>query len=254
MTNTLLILCINLEKRLDRRESIRRQADLYGLKVQFVKAVEGALNPVESYQRYNRSKRTVLFDDLAPGQIGINESYYNALGLFLDSDHEYVLILEDDAIFPENIKEILDYLTNHTSGWDVIRLQRSRKQTGIKVDKLFGYELICPISVGLLMTACLYTRKGAQKSRKLFESYSVPADYMYKYSHFKGLRVLEVNPAMVTQADELGSDIWIKDLSCKEYKNGVNLVLKLIDIMKGKLGQGIRVFYVPFTKVWYKKN
>lgn len=245
------IYVINLESRPDRLDKVKKQLAKCGLSFERIDAVDGRVHSPDYYEHYDRAKRLKYFDDLVGGEIGCSESHFLALDTFQKKGKtDYCLVLEDDAILPENFVETLKTLTEKRSGWDLIRLQRSRKQKGVVVDKVDGHEIIFPFMVGLKTTALLYSKRGAEKTRNLYKCFIFPADHVLKFTHLFGIWTYETNPEYVDQdRDELGDIETVE----KPLKGGIALRLKLWMKCYRVLGQGVRIFLMPSAYFRWKK-
>ena len=248
----LSVYLINLKSRPDRLEKMENQLSDRGLKYTVVEAVDGRLKAPSEYKNYNRSKRLKYYEDLVGGEIGCSTSHFKALDMYCStSDTPFCLVLEDDAILPDNFLETLETLTTQRKGWDLIRLQRSRKQKGPVVDRVDGHEIIFPFMVGLKTTALLYTRKGAQRTRKLYQSFMFPADHVLKFAHLSGIWVYETNPTYIDQDRSEPGDI---DTQHKPFKVDITVQDRISMCLYRITGQGVRLFLIPLAWLRWKKT
>lgn len=244
---------INLASREDRLANIvgeLEKASLHGVRID---AVDGRIKPPEDYVHYDRAKRLKYYDDLVGGEIGCSESHFLALDTYLrEGKADFCLVLEDDAILPENFKSSVETLVNYRSGWDLIRLQRSRKQKGVVVDTIDGHEILFPYMVGLKTSALLYTRKGAEKTRELYSKFIFPADHVLKFGHLYGIWTFETNPTYVDQNRDEKGDI---DTQQKPFKEKISFYNKAVMLAYRILGQRIRILLMPFAYIrWKNRN
>lgn len=247
------VICINLAKRIDRREKVEKQARKLGLTLRFMDAVDGSQVKLDELPHYNRKKRARYFDDLVPGGAACAESHFLALDDFLGREDRapFLLTLEDDVIFPENFMEILRVLLEETTGWDCLRLQRSRKQWGIKVGRVNSHDVIFPLMVGLNNTGILFNEKGAVAAHKLFSAYMFPADHILKFAHFQGVMVYEVSPPVLTQDKSKAGNIESQD---GVFKKGVPWYRKLEMRIYRHCGQGVRFLLMPYARLRFRKS
>lgn len=245
------VICINLAKRIDRREKVEKQARKLGLTLRFMDAVDGSQVKLDELPHYNRKKRARYFDDLVPGGAACAESHFLALDDFLGREDRapFLLTLEDDVIFPENFKEILTEILERTSGWDCLRLQRSKKQWGIRVANIESYDIIFPLMVGLNNTGILFNERGAMAARKLFSNFMFPADHILKFAHFEGIMVYEVNPPILTQDKSKEGNIELQDGVFKETTSWLRILeMKVVRVF----GQGIRILLMPYARLSFR--
>jgi GR25 family glycosyltransferase involved in LPS biosynthesis len=115
------IYVINMDKATDRLSRIKHQLETLGLPYKRIEAVDGkALNIKDSctnpYQFYLRQRR-----DCLPGEVGCMESHRLAWKTALKQNCDYTLILEDDAILPDDLKITLESIESSTA-LDIINL------------------------------------------------------------------------------------------------------------------------------------
>lgn len=249
--NNLKTLCINLPSRSDRRDEMTKKLSDIDLDFSFVDGVLGASKDIEDFPCYNRERRLKYYDDLSKGELGCAEAFCRAFETFLnDHDESYLLLLEDDVIFPARFKSLLGVLISERKGWDCIRLQRSRKQIGPTVETLGEYNLKYPLMTGMNNTGLLMTRDAVNKVLPLFKKHIFAADHVLKFAHFKGVLVYEVDPEILSQDTSKPGDT---DTQAKPFKNGISLYRKMIMICYRVIGQGIRLFFMPLALLKWKK-
>lgn len=241
---------INLERREDRKAECINLADSLGLDFQYFKAVDGSLLELDKVNEYNRNFRLKHYEDMKPGEVGVCLSFKACLLDFIGSDDDHMVLLEDDLSAPQNLPEFINKLIENYEGWDAIRLQRSKKQEGVKVAEVLGHSIVFPLRIGLCMTGVLYTKSGARKALRVFDSFFLPADEAMKFSHFKGLLMYEVNPIIVGQRDGLVSDIGGGN---QRPPKSMSLWSKLLIKCYYLFGQGARVFLMPVAKLKFRK-
>lgn len=239
---SLVYYCINLERRRDRRNAAMEEAAKGGISLEFVDAVDGLDLNLDEVSEYNKELRLKYYEGLSRGDVGCCLSHKKAFEQFLDSDYQFAVVLEDDFVIPNGFRRWVEEFITDTKGWEAVRLQRSRKQEGPTLHSQGGFEIIYPIRVGLTTTACIYTRGGARKAIKVYESFFLPVDYAMKFCHLKGLSILEVNPKMVSQREGVTSDIGGKSQKPPIEKGWWP---KFVVAAYSVLGQGMRVLFVP---------
>lgn len=118
-SNLFQIYCINLKERPDRWERFIKQPGVTELIQSYpferFEGINGKLLDIKNDNRVSlRTKRNILYqkrrdhEDLdTPGGVGCYLSHYTCWKKFLETDKEYLLILEDDAEVPDTFKELL---------------------------------------------------------------------------------------------------------------------------------------------------
>ncbi|MHB8789324.1 MAG: glycosyltransferase family 25 protein [Desulfobulbaceae bacterium] len=108
----MMIFYLNLDKDVDRRESMERQLQLVGLPYERISGVYGAglsdHELSEVYSKHRAMRRYCM--DLNKAQIGCAMSKILAYREILERDLPYALILEDDVILPGNLKVSIEFL------------------------------------------------------------------------------------------------------------------------------------------------
>lgn len=135
------IFIINLEKRPDRLDSCKKQAEKFGFKFIIIQALDGSLidNPT----------------NLRAGEYGLNRTYFQAVKLAKDLKLDRVLIFEDDIVFDNDFNERLNELNEIPNDWQLIYCGSNRSSCGagwlpeeniteniVKVRSVFGCHAI----------------------------------------------------------------------------------------------------------------
>jgi len=160
---------INLERSTDRLELMKKEFSKSNLTFERISAIDAKNLKGDEYFINNKYDR-----DLLGGEIGCYLSHVNALQKFLNSDNDFVLIIEDDAMLPENLKhsveEVMDQYddlsTKHR--WDVLKLNSRRRY--IKIKDVKNTDLFigaCGTSIPITTIAAIWTKKGAEKFLKV---------------------------------------------------------------------------------------
>lgn len=115
------IYLINLASRPDRLHAMQKQFDRVDLKFKRIDAVYGkdlAADTIHSVHRRGP------LGELSFGDIGCFLSHRKAWQALVDSEKECALIVEDDVIFGERLKQFLEYLPNRQLSYDIFKLDR----------------------------------------------------------------------------------------------------------------------------------
>lgn len=168
-----LIQVINLDRDKRRLHEIASELAAADLVFKRLPAVDGA----SAASTEPASAKRVLGRDLYPGEIGCYLSHLRAIDNFLETDAQYGVVLEDDAVpgssTANRLAELFEILPK-APPWDVVNLGRPPKS----VHTLLSSDS-CNPSVGLYhahyppvtTTALLWSRHGAKAFRK---SHSLP--------------------------------------------------------------------------------
>lgn len=170
---------INIDRATDRLAEMQRQSDEFGIRIERVDGVDGALLPLEQWidvdhERFQRRHGRVIL----PGEYGCYRSHLLALRQFLDGDSPSAIIIEDDialngdflaralAVQEAAPKAEVIKLVNHR--WGGFRATTSSRKGDVVGRCLFGPQG---------STACyLVTRSGAEKIVRSLAVMSLPWD------------------------------------------------------------------------------
>lgn len=199
---SIIILCINLERSTDRRQSILAQAAQHGLEIRIIPAVDGNQLTPQELAYYDAARRARVHNtELLPTELGCTLSHHRALSHFLQSACDYAVVLEDDAALQPNFVAGLRELTEKLRGWDIAKLYIPSDvrttllpagDAGAAVRPIYARKL-GGISVGFL-----YTRRAAELIRQEMEGFYLQADsQIYQSVLNNGLRIIGVQPSMV---------------------------------------------------------
>ena len=158
--------CINLKSATRRRLHILNQAKRAAIDIIFVDAIEGKHIEIENAKGYDRKNRLRYLKDLEPNEIACTLSHRLALETFLADPYPHCVIMEDDAIFDQNLHSDILAILSRINGFDLFKLE-SRDSRGVVLGTLDRLQIMLPLKASNGATAILYTKNGA---RKLLES------------------------------------------------------------------------------------
>ncbi|ACM27566.1 glycosyltransferase family 25 protein [Agrobacterium sp. SHOUNA12C] len=170
---------INIDRATDRLAEVQRQSDEFGIRIERVNGVDGALLPQEQWvdvdhERFQRRHGRVIL----PGEYGCYRSHLLALRQFLAGDSQSAIIIEDDIALDGNFLARAVAAQEAVPNAEVIKLVNHRwggfyaTARSPKGD-VIGRCLFGPQG----STACyLVTRRGAEKIVKSLAVMSLPWD------------------------------------------------------------------------------
>lgn len=134
------VVCISLERRPDRWAYFKKGADVAGLTVRRLSAVDAAAFKEPAYQRSDISlltahnlfyeQRRSHYEIDRPGAIGASLSHFKAWRGLLDAPGAAaVIVFEDDCAIPADFRSRLELVLSSLEGvgdWDVIQFQNTR--------------------------------------------------------------------------------------------------------------------------------
>ena len=108
------IFVISMSSYQERRDFQQSQAKNLGLEIEFIEAINGSLlSELELQQAANNWTRNIFSKD-----VGCFHSHRKAWKR-VSQESEKCLIIEDDVIFSNNIKEILYFISKQSDNWNV---------------------------------------------------------------------------------------------------------------------------------------
>ena len=188
--DSLAIYLINLDCADQRLLSAEAEINSARLKYERLSAIDGSklsrrqedqYDEDLAYKKYGRS--------LSDGEIGCYLSHLNAVNLFLQTDLEYCLVLEDDIkLHPEFnsvLHELIIFLnSNRKSNFDVVNLCNKPKKSYNKLYTITAnnsnFDLCKAHFFPVLTTAILWARHGAKKFHALRQTIHSPIDQFLK--------------------------------------------------------------------------
>ncbi|WP_395091330.1 glycosyltransferase family 25 protein [Vaginella massiliensis] len=197
---------INLDRATDRLKFMQNEFEKTGVSFERIAAVDAKTLDHNSYRIKNKYDR-----DLVPGEIGCYLSHIKTLEVFLASDYDFALIIEDDAVLQPNSKNIIEkaldnYPTLPTKHqWDVLKLANGKRRN-IKVATLDETYFIgaCGTSIPITTIAAIWTRKAAQKFldkvNKPIATIRRPIDCDLQHPWEFDLRIYNLLPSLVDGA------------------------------------------------------
>ena len=195
---------INLQDASKRRENMHADLARLGLEYTRVEAIHGddLTLPIDEY---DEQKFNILTGKATNKRmVGCYLSHIKALRTFLESTHPYALILEDDAVLPEQISPLLDAVLEQNVHWDLVRLTAEKEGVYLPFSKLPGnHELVYNTRVLKNTAAYLVNRHAAERCVEQMLPMRLPYDVALDREWDFGVRTACVIPFPVKlKADE----------------------------------------------------
>ena len=160
---------INLDRSGDRLERFSRRAAELSTPFTRVSAVDAEKL---SQSEISPSGRKGYFRELVRGEIACYKSHIKALRTFMDSEVEYGVILEDDAVLSQDFNKLMAALIGShrgSSDWDLVKLDGEKSGRILRGYIGKGHYLVEFKSVPGLATGVVWTKKAAEKFLRLHE-------------------------------------------------------------------------------------
>ena len=234
--NRLQTWVINLDRAPERLERIRSQLQRLQLPFTRLPAVDArALTPTqrglldEPAYRRKHGMSPVL------GELGCYLSHVEIVRLFLQSDAEFALVLEDDALLLDSLPAVLQGLMRHADRWDMVKLSAVHSGTPVPVLEVApGHQLAVMLSRCTGSSAYLMNRRAATAYAQGLLPMSLPYDHVFDQGWRFGLKVRMVTPTPCTHDEQIPTTIvgtagttrkfhWTRRLAAYRYRTGVEL-------------------------------
>lgn len=197
-------LLINLDRATDRLQQMDEQLQRLGMSYRRLAAVEGATlaEPIDDYDETGYRIRIGKLTN--KNEIGCYLSHLNAMRTLLDSDASHALILEDDALLPDDIHALLEELLEQCEHWDMVRLSSSRIGVYLPVcDLSANRQLVINARVLKNTAGYLINRKGARLCLDCLLPMKRPYDVAIDRDWSIGMRTACVIPFPITSGEQI---------------------------------------------------
>lgn len=203
---------INLDGSDARLKSAKQQLNGIGWNFEKFSAFDGRGKALSSFENYDdRQAKKLLGRSLLNSEIGCYLSHYNCALKFLESDADYLIVLEDDmqlsADFKQVISPLLDYLFSNTHPeWYLINIAANKKKLAKDITEINGHTLWHAYYFPVLGLGLIWSRKGAEVFIEKGKTITMPVDVFFQRWLSDNSRGLGVWPPLVTPMG-LDSDI-----------------------------------------------
>lgn len=189
-----------------RRVSIENALEHVGLAAERIPAVEALAVPPQLRSYFFEGEK--LHSKLKPGEVGCYASHLVAMQRIVARNLDYALILEDDAVLPDDFGAILsDVLKTVPAGWDIVHLCRDPSRAVKPVAGLkAGSTLVRYSRIPETTTGYLVSLSGAKKFLKPLKRYW-PIDTDFRQPWRFGLEIYGVVPRVVRVHEAFPSSI-----------------------------------------------
>lgn len=188
---------ISLKRAKERRFNAERELRAQGADWEILDAIDG-LKLKNIPPEYNEKKVVSLLGfPLTLSEIGCFLSHREAW-LNCIEKNKTILILEDDFLLSQNIKEAISLLIENPHSWDIARLQALAETNHAVLKDSDQFKIVQNHGDPLGATAYLLKPSSAKKlithSNEIFE----PLDHFLEHSKKHGLRMVAVKPYPVS--------------------------------------------------------
>ena len=131
--NTIPIYVINLRRVPERRLYMQRQLDYFGLKYQWINAVDA------HDFKYSELEGLDLKDQYQPSAMACLLSHLKSYSHIIQNNHQVACILEDDAELLPDFADILNHKELHEQDWEILLLAHNSSVTYALMCRYYRY-------------------------------------------------------------------------------------------------------------------
>lgn len=219
---------INLDGSDERLQRATEQLQAVDWSFQRFSAYDGREQDLASFENYDDvATQQTLGRRLLNSELGCYLSHYGCAEKFLQTDADYLVVLEDDmkitTDFKTSVEQILSYLDQHQDlDWYLINLAAKKKKFAKDIVKIDDFSLWHAYYFPIRGLGLIWSRKGAEAFVASGKTMTMPVDIFFQTWLSKNGKGLGVWPALVKPAG-LDSDILgtvaTQGISRKEKEN-----------------------------------
>lgn len=194
-----IIYVISLAKCPERIQSFTSHLKSQDLTFEIVQAIDGDLLD----EHLTTANKKAYFTPLNKYEIAAALSHKKALQQFCNSNKDFALILEDDAVPIYNIDAVMSTLLQNLTEQDPILIKLYAKRLPVLKQQITSFTLnntkftiYRPIVPSLGAVATLYSRQSALNLLPNLRTIDAPFDVILQKTWKTGLTVLQINPPL----------------------------------------------------------
>ncbi|MEM1317362.1 MAG: glycosyltransferase family 25 protein, partial [Pseudomonadota bacterium] len=202
------IYIINLDRSPERLEMQQQQLDRLGLSFERVEAVDGSTLDLPHPALDEAGFRRRHGKTINPNELGCTLSHIRAIETFAKSQHDYAVILEDDADLSDAFESVVNATIEQSRRWDLVKLNRRHSGAPVMIAPLTpNHRLVVYLTKQSGGVGYRINRKAAEALLKGLLPMRIPYDHEFDRGHAHGLTVLGVVPPVVKDNLKIGSTI-----------------------------------------------
>ena len=173
---------INLDGSHDRLASATAQLQAANWPFERYSAYDGRGKALSEFEHYDDAQaRRILGRSLLNSELGCYLSHHGCAEKFLQTDADYLLVLEDDmkisADFKNMLENVLHYLhANPRLDWYQINIAAKRKKVAVDIARIDGHTLWHACYFPIRSLGVIWSRKGAEEFVRLGKTMTMPVD------------------------------------------------------------------------------
>ena len=226
--NQIFVQFINLDRSEDRRDKITYRLREAGFEPLRCSGVDGSSLSEDNLKHYSETRSYKYFGrKLYLGEIGCFLSHLRALEIFVASNKDYGLVVEDDLVVPENFKKFvigaIEAACKKEKDWQIVNLYKGCENPFTELDKLelnahshsFGIAHSFPTSA----VALLWTRKGAVEFLDKHRQIYAPFDHITKVHFSSNGKGLGFRKAVLTNDAKFSVIKQVESIPSRKQRN-----------------------------------
>lgn len=203
---------INLDGSTARLASATAQLQAVGWPFERYSAYDGRGKNIHDFENYDdRQARKLLGRSLLNSELGCYLSHYGCVEKFLQTDADYLVVLEDDLRINNHFAPVLHEFLRHLHAqknleWHVINLAAKKNKISKEIFRAHGCALVRAYYFPIRGLGLVWSRSGAREFVELARHPCLPVDIFFQNWLTKNGKGLSVWPPLVRPAG-LDSDI-----------------------------------------------
>lgn len=156
------------------------------------------------------------------GEIGIWASNWTAWKKFLESDADYLILMEDDMTYNSSFMEIvINYMKQLPEGWEIFHAFSPADQFGKHTDRHdFGADDVCIAYQDWSCLCYIITKDAANKMIEYSNMFNLPLDwYMFRQQHL--FKTYTVKPTSEFPCTLIPTESTFQTKQKREIINGI---------------------------------
>lgn len=158
---------INLDDSTARLQSASLQLNREAVDFIRVPAFDGRGKNSSDFTDYDKKTAIAYMGrPLRGGEMGCYYSHLKCIDLFLASNNDYAVVIEDDVAIPNDglkkLQKILSWLEMHHVDWDVMNFGAQKNKIYTSLQNIDGHHVVKAHYFPMTTTGIVWSRKGAQ--------------------------------------------------------------------------------------------
>ncbi len=145
-----------------------------------------------------------VYRELSLASISLCIKHIKSLELFLESDYDELLVLEDDCNFYENSITLNDVISDAPSDWDIIFIGGAFSHNILPVKQIFNGYILSGHPATNTTSSLIYNKKSAQKTLDTIVPFALPIDWHLNHIfHLNNFNVYHTYPYLCNQLSNI---------------------------------------------------